>query len=178
MSASIHRLQQLPEPTLSEVPVARAGAVDRTAPGGAPQLSHWSADCCPIGRSGHSFAKKRIYFRLDAKRPFMSGKAAAQVDRKTVDELCSPPPHAKGDPVTLMSHHAELTTQEAADLLNVSRPFVVSLLESGQLPFHKVGTHRPVRFSDLMTYKRRREAESEAALRELAALSQELKLDT
>lgn len=84
---------------------------------------------------------------------------------------------AKGNAVTLMPHHAELTTQEAADLLNVSRPFLVSLLESGQLPHHKVGTHRRVRFSDLMVYKQRRDTESESALRELATLSQDLKLD-
>jgi excisionase family DNA binding protein len=83
---------------------------------------------------------------------------------------------AKGNAVTLMPHHAELTTQEAADLLNVSRPFLVGLLESGHLPHHKVGTHRRVRFADLMIYKRRRDVESEAALRELAALSQDMKL--
>ena len=83
---------------------------------------------------------------------------------------------AKGNAVTIMPHHAELTTQEAADLLNVSRPYLISLLESGKLPHHKVGTHRRVRFADLMTYKRARDAESEEALRELAALSQELNL--
>lgn len=83
---------------------------------------------------------------------------------------------AKGNAVTLMPHHAELTTQEAADLLNVSRPFLVGILESGQLPHHKVGTHRRVRFADLMIYKRRRDAESEAALHELSALSQDMQL--
>jgi excisionase family DNA binding protein len=85
---------------------------------------------------------------------------------------------AKGNAVTLMPHHAELTTQEAADLLNISRPFLVRLLEEGQLPHHKVGTHRRVRFADLMTYKRHRDAESEVALSELAALSQDMNLGT
>lgn len=79
--------------------------------------------------------------------------------------------------MTLMPYHAELTTQEAADILNVSRPFLIGLLEGGQLPYHKVGTHRRVKFADLLIYKRRREVESEMALREIAAISQEMNLD-
>jgi excisionase family DNA binding protein len=85
---------------------------------------------------------------------------------------------AKGNAVTLMPYHAELTTQEAANILNVSRPFLIGLLEAGQLPYHKVGTHRRIRFSDLIIYKRRRDAESEMALREIAAISQDMNLDT
>ena len=81
---------------------------------------------------------------------------------------------AEGNAVKVVPVHAELTTQEAADLLNVSRPHLVKLLEDGQLPFHKTGKHRRVKFADLMQYKSAREQASEQAMAELAQQSQEL----
>lgn len=59
---------------------------------------------------------------------------------------------AKGNALKVVSVCAELTTQEAADILNVSRPHLVKLLEDGKLPFHRTGKHRRVRFADLMQF--------------------------
>lgn len=81
---------------------------------------------------------------------------------------------AQGRGVTVMPMQAELTTQQAADCLNVSRPYLIRLLEEGKIPHRLVGRHRRVRFEDLMDYKRRDDAEQRANLDEIGAIGQEL----
>lgn len=83
---------------------------------------------------------------------------------------------ANGLGIALTPLHSELTTRQAADILNVSRPFLVKLLESGEIPFHKVGRHRRIRREDVMTYKQQLRREREAILDKMVAEAQEMGL--
>ena len=83
---------------------------------------------------------------------------------------------ASGQGMTLFPRLAEITTVEAADILNVSRPYIIKLLEAGDIPFRMVGSHRRIRLDDLLQYKKESDQRSDEAMDELVALSQELGL--
>lgn len=96
--------------------------------------------------------------------------AAARLLVQILDEM------SRGNAVKIVPVHAELTTQEAADLLNISRPTLIQMVEQGQIPYRKVGTHRRIPFAKAIEYKRKLEADRKAALAELVAYDQEIGL--
>jgi excisionase family DNA binding protein len=78
-----------------------------------------------------------------------------------------------GKAISIVPYMQELTTQDAAHLLGVSRQYLVRLLDSGGVPFHKVGTHRRIYLRDLLQYRQERDRERRAALSDLARMSLE-----
>lgn len=115
---------------------------------------------------------QRIEILDDEQRPHTVQLPAFAL--RLLDEILSE--LAMGNAVKVVPIHAELTTQEGADLLNVSRPHLVKLLDENVIPHTKVGRHRRVKFADLMDYKQRRTTESRQAMDELAAQAQELRM--
>jgi excisionase family DNA binding protein len=83
---------------------------------------------------------------------------------------------AAGQGVSVVPAHAELTTQQAAALLNVSRPYLIGLLEAGEIEYRKVGKHRRIKASSLLDYMRADDQRRRTAADELSALTQEMGL--
>jgi excisionase family DNA binding protein len=83
---------------------------------------------------------------------------------------------AQGRGVQIFPKEVELSTQQSADMLNVSRPYLIGLLESGKISFRKVGRHRRIKFEDLMDYKRRDDLSRRTAADKLAELTEDLDL--
>ncbi|MEK6541358.1 MAG: excisionase family DNA-binding protein [Pseudomonadota bacterium] len=113
---------------------------------------------------------QRITVRLDDGTELFLPKMLTELMVQMLTEL------SYGNAVTIVPIHAELTTQEAANHLNVSRPFLIKQLEKGALPFHKVGSHRRVKFTDLRVFRAEFENRREAAMQSLATEAQELGL--
>lgn len=112
---------------------------------------------------------ERARVKLDGHDLILPGQALALL-RDILSEM------AQGNAVTIVPTHAELTTQEAANILNVSRPYLVKLLETGEIAHHKINKHRRIRFEDLMAYKQEQAKKSSKALDDLAKQAQQLGL--
>lgn len=103
--------------------------------------------------------RKRVHIQPEGERGegVLVPEPAFRLLMEILDEM------AKGNAVTIIPHHAELTTQQAADLLNVSRPFLIKLLDERKLAYRRVGNRRKVRVVDVLAFKKRDDEERQAA---------------
>lgn len=133
-------------------------------------------------------AQRCIVSALDHSRAVNIAVVADGVERLDEAPLLKLPPKvlrlladllgslAQGKAVAIMPKELDVTTQEAAMFLNVSRPYVIRLLDEGKIPHHKVGTHRRIRFEDVVQYKDGRTKRSHDALQELVDQAQGSKM--
>ncbi|MDQ8704692.1 helix-turn-helix domain-containing protein [Streptomyces sp. LHD-70] len=115
----------------------------------------------------------------DVVRALVEGEPDSELllPRGAVELLATVLAHmSAGRTVAVVPAHAELTTQQAADLLNVSRPYLIGLLESGEIEYRTVGTHRRIKAESLLDYRRRDDHTRRAAADELTSLNQEMGL--
>jgi excisionase family DNA binding protein len=150
----------MPRSTVLRVPSADAAAQAKSA---ARELSRFTTKRAPKTLSFHAEGGGR--------------EASVTVPKEAVELLVEILGQmANGNAVTIVPVNAELTTQQAAEMLNVSRPFLINLLEEGKIPHRLVGTHRRVRVSDLLAYKERDDAHRKAVQDELTAEAEKLGL--
>lgn len=117
-------------------------------------------------------ARKSVRLVFGAENP-----AEVDLPPQAVEALTEVLEHlAHGREVTVSSQPIEYSTQQAAEYLRVSRPFLIGMLEKGEIPFRKVGTHRRVLFADLQFFKEKIDAQRLKTLEELATQAQELGL--
>lgn len=114
---------------------------------------------------------------IEVRLPDTAGSVAALIPGSAFDSLIQILEHmSRGDAVSVVADQAELTSQQAAELLNVSRPYLIGLLDQGAIPYRRVGSHRRILFRDAQAYKWEDDARRKATADELTAEAQELGL--
>ena len=117
---------------------------------------------------------RKVKLCVDGLDPIESIALPSSIFAQIIDLLAK---LGNGDAVTIVPVQADVTTTQAAELLGMSRPFLIKLLERGELPFHMIGTHRKLKASDVTRYKNVRSIKRRESLNALAALSADLGID-
>ncbi|HYX06003.1 MAG TPA: helix-turn-helix domain-containing protein [Bacteroidales bacterium] len=135
------------------------------------RIAHENLDAVEKIVQKHHSARKPIEIEITGEKTRIKIPPSAFRYLNTILQLM-----AKGKAITIIPSDTEISTQQAADMLNVSRPHVIKLLEKGELPYHKVRTHRRIKLKDLEDYKAKMDKKRHKLVEELTKQAQELDL--